>query len=612
MKERIETRISPDLLDTIGRSFKFRHGKGVAEWLKNSLDAYLRASAEQTEHRTGQWPIVLSVMDGGRDRPGPNLAVIDFCGTTFAHLDEFFLYWGDTTAATHGAKLRPEGVTGGHGNGGKFYMREMWKDGARLLTWKSGLASSLVVDKKEPGTTGYWELKNSAVDDWRAALSLAFPPGDGLISPDGLVSKLEELEPELVDELNNRSRGFTVVVGRAATQVLSSNDLVAGRRWHVQRLIDAIRSATQARRPVRELRISVFVNGRLKLPRLTPAAVAADPEWKDVRIPLPGSLIGSDADVIGQVTIKKAAEQLVGKLADHGGFMFLDRLKNPVAWYPITELAVSTSPTSRFLHGEVDLDFEGLDDLIENDRERLIGGERTVRLLGGIARQIDERLQEIDRANREKEKEARLERAAPLNDSLNQHAQRFLQRLQTDIFADFIDDEEGKSGPGSTAEGNLGTSGRGSGGTGEGHGGAGGQQSIEGGSQKFRRPRFPQVLLSDMDADPLNGRGETKSLTKMHPPLYQDDSDRRCNCWWINTSHPFAVTALDIGGPEGRLFRCHQLFMFRDVVQREAMRMLQRREAEMAIDRLETELDEISNKFLGELPMDIVNLFLLD
>ena len=33
---KIATRISPDILDTIGKSFKFKHGKGISEWLKNS------------------------------------------------------------------------------------------------------------------------------------------------------------------------------------------------------------------------------------------------------------------------------------------------------------------------------------------------------------------------------------------------------------------------------------------------------------------------------------------------------------------------------------------------------------------------------------------------
>ena len=610
MQERIQTRISPDLLDTIGRSFKFRHGKGVAEWLKNCLDAYLRASAEQSECRTGQWPVVLSVMDGDKRRPGPNLAVVDFCGTTFGNLEQFFLHWGDTTAATHGGRVKPAGVTGGHGNGGKFYMREMWKEGARLLTWKGGSASSLVVDKKMPGTTGYWEFKERGVSDWRQALGLAFPAGDGLVAPDGLVSRLEEFDPDLVQELDTGRRGLTAIVGRTARQMLSSNDLVTGQRWQVQRLVDAIGSAAQAQRPIRELRIAVFVNGSLRLERLTPPDIAADPEWPALCVALPGSVVDANAETIGRLVIRKAAEQLVGKLANHGGFMVLDRHQNPVAWYPISELAVSPSPTSRFLHGEVELDFDGLTDLIANDRERLVGSERTVELLTAIAALVNERLEEIDRAGRERERAARLERAALLNDSLNQHAQRFLQRLETDLFADFIDDDDGgvgpESGEGSDAAGVPG--GRGSGGSGQG----GGQADVEGGSQRHRRPRYPQVLLSDMDADPASGGDETKSLTKMHPPLYQDDRDQQFNCWWINTSHPFAVTALELGGAEGRLFRCHQLFMFRDVVQREAMRMLQRREAEMAIDRLETELDEVSNKFLGELPMDIVNLFVAE
>ena len=117
------------------------------------------------------------------------------------------------------------------------------------------------------------------------------------------------------------------------------------------------------------------------------------------------------------------------------------------------------------------------------------------------------------------------------------------------------------------------------------------------------------MLISGIDADPASPTGDTKELSKMDPPLYQDDDDQRFNTWWINASHPFAVAAMEQGGAKGQMFRSHQLFMFRDVVQREAMRMLQRREAEMALDRLETELDEVSNKFLGELPVDVLALF---
>jgi hypothetical protein len=48
-ERKIKTRISPDILDTIGKSFKFKHGKGIAEWLKNSLDQYLRLYEQNKE-----------------------------------------------------------------------------------------------------------------------------------------------------------------------------------------------------------------------------------------------------------------------------------------------------------------------------------------------------------------------------------------------------------------------------------------------------------------------------------------------------------------------------------------------------------------------------------
>jgi hypothetical protein len=79
----------------------------------------------------------------------------------------------------------------------------------------------------------------------------------------------------------------------------------------------------------------------------------------------------------------------------------------------------------------------------------------------------------------------------------------------------------------------------------------------------------------------------------------------------LNTTHPYAAKALKKpGGPKGLAFKSHHLSMFRDMVQREALRILQRREAELPLDRIENELDEISNRFLAELPIDIVESLL--
>ena len=343
----IPTKISPDLLDTIGRSFKFRHGKGVAEWLKNSLDAYLRSHAAGEERRSGAWPAVLWLINGGKGRPGPNLAIVDFCGTTFARLDEFFLHWGDTSAATHGGRVRDHTVTGGHGNGGKFYMREMWKDGARLLTWKAGRLSSLVVDKAQTGYTGHWEHQDSRIDDWRRALRIAFPRREGLLSPANLLRHLETSDPELVDQLDQGERGLTVVVGRRAKKLLSSNDVVSGSKWRHQHLIDDVLSAPQARRPVRELDLRVVVDyGTPSL--LTRADPPDDPDWPPVTVELSGTLFGADQSSIGTLTIRKSAERLVGRLRDRHGVLVLDDRRNPIAQYPMTELAVPARPAASF------------------------------------------------------------------------------------------------------------------------------------------------------------------------------------------------------------------------------------------------------------------------
>ena len=189
---RIPTKISPDMLDTIGRSFKFNHGKGVSEWLKNSLDNYLRLFDEGEESLSGGWPVLINLIDAKSQSKGPNLALIDFGGTNLSDIENFFLHWGDTSAATLGGRSKAVTVTGGHGNGGKFYMREMWRGGARFLTWKKGKATSLIVDKSDDGTTGEWELKDKETN-WEKALQKALNKKDALQGEEWAITYISPL-----------------------------------------------------------------------------------------------------------------------------------------------------------------------------------------------------------------------------------------------------------------------------------------------------------------------------------------------------------------------------------------------------------------------------------
>lgn len=608
--KRIQAEISPDILDTIGKTFKFKHPKGIAEWLKNSLDQYLRLVAVGKESRTGSWPVYLCLINGTTKSTGPNLALIDFGGTSYTNVKSFFLLWGSRSAASHGGANNAS-VTGGHGNGGKFYMREMWRNGARMTTWRDGSNTSLVVEKNKDGTTGYWEKEN-VVLSWRQSLQDALSATDGLGGADKIIEYLEKHEPTLVQEMDNNQRGFTAVIGRRAHQMQAANDVVSGGNWNTQKLLEEIRAASQARRPIRELAISVFVDGDIKTNRLQPETIEDDPSWVVETLELPLSVL-EDATLkegatdVGTVTLMKSGSLLTGRLKDHNSVFVSDARGNPIAYYPISEIPLPATTLAGFLHAELKLTFPNTDDLVENDRERLVKTPTTSAILAWIGERFAERVQVIEDAQKAAKSNNNLQIASILNEHLNNHAKEFLKELETMILVDVVTDDKGggagKSGSG-TGHGDGKSSSKGDSGQG-GTEGEGGSLEVPGATESVKRSRFPQVLLSSSDMDPANP-GKTKDLTDRHPPLYQDDSDKRFNIWWINTSHTFALEAMKRGGAKGAPFRNHHLFMFRDVVQREALRLVQRREAELGIDVVETELDKISDMFLGNLPISLV------
>jgi len=616
----IKTKISPDFLDTIGRSFKFKHGKGIAEWLKNSLDQYLRLREKKEEPLSGAWPVFIHLVDGAGQAKGPNLAVIDFGGTSHKEIEEFFLHWGDTSAASHGGTVNRNTLTGGHGNGGKFYMREMWRDGARFLTWKRGKVTSLVVKKMEDKSTGgYFELEDQVMA-WRDALEFALSEEEHLGGSDALVKALQETLPQIYADLQNQVRGFSVIVGRRAIQTKSANDIVRGGKWRHQQLVDEILEAQQARRPIRELSVSVFVNGQLQIAKLIPQSIEEDPTWgvdvHDLFVSALNDTAESSSETkSGQLSISKSINPLTGRLKDLNALFVIDESGNPIASYPIHELSLpGYSPLIGFIHAELQLGFPGLSELVTNDRERLVESSTTQSILEWVADKIWKRIQVIEKAYQEDKHKKDLEIASKLNESLNRHAQRFLKQVQTEIMIDYVSDVQG----GGAGDGGMGKGGieEGNGGKNEREKGRGGSQGeggdveIPGDTKRVRRSQFPKMLLSSFDLDPAQDYADRRYLTDRHPPLFQGDIDQKYNVWWLNTSHPFAAKALKRGGPEGHAFKSHQLSMFRDMVQREALRMLQRREAELPLDRIENELDERSNQFLAELPYSLVETLL--
>src|SRR3989344_4102972 len=119
--------IDDHLLDIIGNEFQFDHEKGLAEWLKNSADAYIRLGIPDSEQY-----ILVRTEDGNKN--DAVMEIIDFAGMSQTDIDKAFKRWGDPEAAKRGLNKK---VHGGHGNGGKFYMRQMFM-ASHFATYKDG------------------------------------------------------------------------------------------------------------------------------------------------------------------------------------------------------------------------------------------------------------------------------------------------------------------------------------------------------------------------------------------------------------------------------------------------------------------------------------------
>src|SRR5437762_696628 len=125
-------------LDIVGNDFKFDHAKGLSEWIKNSADAYsTTAKVKDSEQH-----IALRFKQGKPKRDSV-FECIDFVGMTKNDIDKALKVWGLATAAKKGTDVA---TYGGHGNGGKFYMRQMF-DTSMFITYRNGLLNVFRFDE---------------------------------------------------------------------------------------------------------------------------------------------------------------------------------------------------------------------------------------------------------------------------------------------------------------------------------------------------------------------------------------------------------------------------------------------------------------------------------
>lgn len=506
--------IDEAVLDLIGNEFRFDHAKGLAEWLKNSSDAYLREGVPDSEQ-------LIAVRFHETGKQITRIECIDFVGMAKKQIDDAFKRFFDPQAAKIGAKQANLKTLGGHGNGGKFYMRQMFKT-SRAITYRDGLMNIFGFNaQRQYGFEEGFENRKMKFDE---ALQKAG------------IDKLA-IPSEVMKQLRDGTCGFTVIVGEKPEKVKGTATLTI--------LVDKLIFHPQARRLIVRKPVFAAFNDETDLHRLTAPKLEPKEGFESpVVIEIPAEL-QHDGDQIaftnerysypGRLVLKTSKEPLRSTLSSLNTIDFIGEV-GVIGSYRVHELgATRFSGQVEFLYGECECPIlEDPDhDCVKNDRQKLHETDRTKALLEWVRERVEALAERMETKNQQERKAQDLKNTSALNEILNRWKDRFMNQVWTEMFAGI--------GPVGTAGGD-----KGGGGTGKGDGkdtGGGGRQTEgqEGGSETTRKPRFPQVLVSGQDHDPLDPLATVPFMCDLrHPAVYQRTKDVAAGIYWINTLRPLA------------------------------------------------------------------------
>lgn len=549
--------IDDNLLDILGGNFNFDHVKGLSEWLKNSVDAYIRANTADKDQ------LVYFRFTDGKNNTA-TIECIDFNGMTHADVESALKRWGDPEASKRGIKNLK--TFGGHGNGGKFYMRQMFKK-SQYITYKNGLLN--VFGFSENKKYGFAEgMKNKTMS-----------PADAL--------KYAGLDmPYFPKEVQNKvlrgETGFTVVQGVGPATM--PNVIKVGI------ITNQLRNHPQSQRILDHIPSKVIYNESVFKDSLSSENLTPLPGFEVIEpVQVPDMLIYESHHDRQEIAMSNA-KYPVGKLQlmtseipmqKSGKYGELNRIDiigemGVVGSYKLQELGVTFMPQYAYIYGELDCPI--LEDptvaSVDNDRVRLIDNPTSKVLLEWVSQQIIELCKKIA----EKEKAERAEKIKDISSTLNSYLNQWKDKFMSKILAEVL--AGGGAGTG-TGAGSGGSGGGIGGGTGTGSGSGKdnpnpqGDGDEGGGDTPKKANRSPKVLLSGIDEDPFPPFDQI-SLTARQSIVYQRPKDVDEGIYWINTSAPIAKSILERYDQNSPRWRDYLFQRYVDIFVKEALTSLQK------------------------------------
>lgn len=569
------------VLDLIGNEFRFDHAKGLAEWLKNSSDAYLRESVPDADQL-----IIVRFFETGNSLV--RIECIDFVGMRKKQIDDAFKRFFDPEAAKKGAKQANLKTLGGHGNGGKFYMRQMFKS-SRAMTYRDGKMNIFGFNEhKQYGFEEGFEDKKLSVSE---AMKIAG------------IDKLA-LPSKIRDQLKNEDAGFTVIVGEKPVKVKGTTTL--------KTLADKLIAHPQARRLIDRKPVYVVFNEELGLHKLTvPKLDPKEGFEQPIILEIPSELkyqgeavpfVNKSYAWPGRLVLKTSKEPLRANLASLNTIDFIGEV-GVIGTYRIHELgATRFSGQVEFIYGECECPIleDPEHDCVSNDRQKLHGTDRTGALLEWVREQVEALAEKLETKNKQDNKAQDLKNTSALNEMLNRWKDRFMNQVWTEMFS------------GQGPAGNSGGDGAG-GGKGDGKNTGGkpkGGEGQEGGSEKTRKPRFPQVLVSGQDHDPLDPLATIAfNCDPRHPAVYQRTKDVAAGIYWINTSRPLAEKIITQYTADSARWREYLFQRYVEIISKEGIYQLGKMSTTLSADDVIRRIDEVTTRVHDQASKDL-NSFL--
>lgn len=396
------------------------HEHGLPEWAKNGADAYGREDIEPARR-----VIVLLFCDRAALGP-PSIGCLDFVGTTSGRIEEYFRHWASPDAATQDTGFK---VQGGHGNGGKCYMTQMFTEHSIFSTVRSGKGCRYGV---RGGTVqfGYVpdvpEGRDYDVPDLRKELNTRLRP---------FGAKLSQMPKPAIEALD-AGDGFTLIGGVGPKHY--------DRKIRVADLISKVRDHTQMLTTLEYCSVYVLYNGKLleDCCPLRPAPVNPIPGVeaprmidipKTLKDPTDGSqhpTVSDDCPAPGRLALltsntsmryrKKSRHTINYKSS--GGF---------IGWKSMLGFPVQSGYRDK-IYGWCEL--EALDQYKQNSRGPLAEAPLTRAVENFIAEQIEEYCQEFEQ--REKKDYTKKERNAlsQMNEALDRWKNEFIKNFMAGAF----------------------------------------------------------------------------------------------------------------------------------------------------------------------------------